>query len=264
MFSGPASFYPNQPELLREFFELNTTKDCVVSPAISAICPHAGYVFSAKTALKTLDQIKIPKTVIVIGPNHTGAGHPLSIMKEGEWEIPGSTISIDQKIAEKLIQNSRFLVNDSKAHEYEHSIEVLIPILHFLNNQVSIVPIIMGNYSTNYWEDLQESLYQTSLSESNNFLVIASTDMSHFVSRNEAIQKDELAFQKIRILDASGLMETVKKEKISMCGSGPVASTISYSKRKGATQASMIDYTDSGATTGDIKQVVSYVGFIVK
>jgi AmmeMemoRadiSam system protein B len=264
MFAGPSSFYPNQPELLREYFETNTCINCNKESVVSAICPHAGYIFSAKTALKTLEHVKIPQTVVIIGPNHTGKGQSLSVMKNGAWEIPGYIIPVNQILAEKLIQHSRYLVDDYLAHQFEHSIEVLVPILHFFNSKISIVPIVMGNYSTNYWEDLQDALYQASLSEDENFLVIASTDMSHFVSRQEAIEKDELVFQKIRTLDASGLMETVKKEKVSICGSGPVAVAISYSKRKGAKQATLIDYTDSGVASGDLEQVVSYAGFIVE
>jgi hypothetical protein len=49
-----------------------------------------------------------------------------------------------------------------------------------------------------------------------------------------------------------------------MCGSGPVAASISYSKRKGASLAKLIEYTDSGYTSGDFRQVVSYAGFIVE
>jgi len=263
-FSGPSSFYSDNPSLLHDFFEANTTKNSQKKSAFSVICPHAGYVFSAKTVLKTLELVQIPDTVIILGPNHTGYGPPLSIMTNGEWEIPGAILPINQIVAEKLMQSSKLLMQDTSAHLFEHSIEVILPILHFFNPGISFVPVVMGNYENSYWEDLANALFQTSLEEKNNFLVVASTDMSHFVSRREANQKDELAFQKIKTLDAIGLMETVRANKISMCGSGPVASSISYSKRKGAKQARLIDYTDSGYTTGDALQVVSYAGFIVE
>jgi MEMO1 family protein len=250
--------------MLHQFFEANISKVSQKVNVFSAICPHAGYIFSGKTALKTLEQIHIPDSVIVIGPNHTGYGPPLSIMTIGEWEIPGAILPINQKLAVSLKQSSNYLTMDTSAQIYEHSIEVILPMLYYFNHNISLVPIIMGNYTTIYWEDLENALIQASSQDNNSFLVIASTDMSHFVSRKEANQKDELAFQKIQSLDASGLMEVVRSENISMCGSGPVAASISYSKKKGAKQAKLIDYTDSGYITEDLDQVVSYAGFIVE
>jgi AmmeMemoRadiSam system protein B len=263
-FSGPTSFYSDNSTFLDRFFEANTTPDIQKKPVYSVICPHAGYIFSAKTALKTLDLVLIPDTVVLIGPNHTGYGPPLSIMMDGTWEIPGAAIAVNQKVATSLIKNSKLLANDTSAHLYEHSIEVILPMVHYFNKNISIVPIIMGSYEKIYWEDLAKALFYVSLSEQSNFLVIASSDMSHFENRKEAIRKDEMAFEKIRSLDSNGLMEVVTEENISMCGSGPVAVSMAYSKRKGANHAQLIDYTDSGYATGDLSRVVSYAGFIVE
>ena len=262
-FAGPNNFYSDQPSFLEKFFKENTSKDQENRKAFAAICPHAGYIFSAKTALMTLNKIQIPNKIVIIGPNHTGLGPPLSIMTNGDWEIPGHVISVDTNLADDILHQSTYLKDDSDAHKYEHSIEVILPLIYYFNPQFTFVPIIMRNYSSLYIDDLKNAIYKASLQNDNSFLLIASSDMSHFISRKEAKIKDEIAFEKIRNLDYTGLMEVVEKNHISMCGSGPVAVGLAYSKMKGAKKAKLINYTDSGYVTGDTQEIVSYAGFVV-
>lgn len=263
-FASSTSFYPNDPLELTRFFEANTLSHVKKKNAFSVICPHAGYVFSGKTALKALELVSIPDSVILIGPNHTGQGASLSIMSSGEWEIPGAILSIDVDLATNIIRHTTLLSQDTLAHNLEHSLEVLLPMLHFFNKNISFVPIVMKNYAEKYWKELALGLFQTSLEIKKSFLVVASTDMSHYVSREQAKHKDSLVFEKIRNLDSFGLMERVEFEKISMCGSAPVATSILYSKLKGATMARLIDYTDSGTITGSLDRVVSYASFVIE
>nr|MDA3793116.1 AmmeMemoRadiSam system protein B [Elusimicrobiota bacterium] len=109
------TFYPGSKKELEESVKNYIGKHSP-TPAAGIMVPHAGYLYSGKTAGLTYREIQIPETVIIIGPNHTGRGKPVSIMREGRWAIPGAEIEIDLEIAGKLISESRFAENDREAH----------------------------------------------------------------------------------------------------------------------------------------------------
>lgn len=140
-------FYPANPERLREKIEsylssgLSSGKK---TPAIACIVPHAGYMYSGQVAAAVFSRLELPASCIVLGPNHTGRGHPLAIMTEGTWRTPLGEMSIDSDLAKKLIQEFPALSEDSAAHRLEHSIEVEIPFLQVRRPGVEFVPITIG------------------------------------------------------------------------------------------------------------------------
>ena len=91
-------------------------------------------------------------------------------------------------------------------------------------------------------------------------LIVASTDMSHYVTRDEAEARDALAIRRILALDPRGLYDVVKTEDISMCGFQPTAAAIIAAKALGATKAELVMYATSGDRTGDDREVVGYAG----
>jgi AmmeMemoRadiSam system protein B len=91
-------------------------------------------------------------------------------------------------------------------------------------------------------------------------LLVASTDMSHYISAEEARLKDFLAIQKILDLDARGLFETVQSEDISMCGFQPTAAVLVAAAALGASRGELVMYATSGDRTGDHDAVVGYAG----
>jgi MEMO1 family protein len=92
---------------------------------------------------------------------------------------------------------------------------------------------------------------------------IASTDMSHYISQEQAQKLDKLAIDKILKLDPDGLLEIVQIKNISMCGSGPVAAVLWAALKLGAKKAELINYSTSGEFTGDKEQVVGYAGITI-
>lgn len=258
MFAG--SFYPGTKEDIVRFIEKNLRAREEKYNAFSAMVPHAGYIFSGRTAIAVYSALNIPEKIIIIGPNHSGVGASVSIMTEGFWETPLGKVPIDTDLANNILSNSKYLKVDTSAHSNEHSIEVQLPLLLYFKNEFKFVPITMSNYSIQVINDLASAISKTQV---DNILVIASSDMSHYVERREAKELDALAFEKIENLDSLGLMKVVYENDISMCGSGPVATAIEYAKRRGAKEAILIDYTDSGEATNDISSVVSYAGFVI-
>ena len=95
-------------------------------------------------------------------------------------------------------------------------------------------------------------------------VVVASSDMSHYVPDAVAHQKDKKAIDRILSLDPVGLYETVAKEKISMCGYLPAVTMLFAAKVLGAQSAKLIRYTTSAEVSGDYDHVVGYAGIVVR
>ena len=112
---------------------------------VGLVCPHAGYMYSGAVAASAYFELALdgtPDTVVILGPNHTGYGSALSLMREGVWRTPLGDVEIDSGLADKILHETNLLDVDELAHRYEHSIEVQLPFLQFLyGNKFKIVPM---------------------------------------------------------------------------------------------------------------------------
>ncbi len=95
-------------------------------------------------------------------------------------------------------------------------------------------------------------------------VIIASTDMTHYETKESAKKKDQLAIDRILSLDPAGLLDTVNTNNISMCGVIPTTITIVAAKELGATKATLVTYATSGDVSGDYGSVVGYAGLIIQ
>ena len=91
--------------------------------------PHAGYMYSGHVAGAVFQRLPARATYIILCPNHTGRGAPLAIMSKGEWLTPLGAVRIDAELAASLHHSCHLLMEDAKAHEDEHAIEVELPFL---------------------------------------------------------------------------------------------------------------------------------------
>ncbi|MBN2407099.1 MAG: AmmeMemoRadiSam system protein B [Elusimicrobia bacterium] len=224
--------------------------------------PHAGYIYSGKVAGLTYSRVAVPDKIIIVGPNHTGLGTPVSVMSEGEWEMPGGNISIDAGIAGRIISASSYAEADTYAHLNEHSLEVQLPFLLYSNMNMSFVPVVIGTNDGEILEDVGRSIAEAV--EGEDALIVASSDMSHYVSQAEAEKYDRMAIDRILELDREGLLKVVRERNISMCGAGPVAAVIEACLRLGARESELVHYNTSAEASGDRTQVVGYAGVIFR
>jgi len=139
-------FYPETPIQLEktcEAFIGEKSKDEYFKHPVGLILPHAGYVYSGKTAglgIKNALRFGKPKNIIILGPNHTGYGESVAVWKQGTWQTPLGTLQVNEEITSKLVDNE-FIFEDEMAHLYEHSIEVQLPLLQYAFGDFKIVPI---------------------------------------------------------------------------------------------------------------------------
>lgn len=249
--------------LLREvqrYVEASAIKEEV----IGAVSPHAGLMYSGAVAGAIYSRIKLPHTIILIGPNHTGMGRAVSIMTHGEWEIPTGTVKIDSTLAKKIIYSSRLIEEDNIAHSMEHSLEVQLPFILYFSRDTMIVPITMMLDSLDTCREVGLSIADAIKDTEYSVIIVASSDMTHYESDSQARVKDKKAIDKILGLDPEGLYKIVTREKISMCGIAPTTAMLYAAKHLGAKEAQLVKYMTSGDVSGDYSYVVGYAGIIVK
>ena len=263
-------FYPARAdELLREVRHCtsagNTSSADRVS-VIGCVVPHAGYVYSGSVAGAVYSRINIPPRCVILCPNHTGKGSPLSIMANTSWQTPLGEVAPDSATAARLIERFPRLQEGSAAHRGEHAIEVQLPFLQtlqpkFLQPQIKIVPIAIGTRDFDVLRGLGEAL--ADVVDVGETLIIASSDMNHYEPDAITRVKDRQAIDCMSALDARGLWDIVMREEISMCGFGPAIVMLTAAKLLGATSATLVKYATSGEVSGDYDSVVGYAGIVV-
>jgi MEMO1 family protein len=255
-------FYTDDPKKLKQTVAAYVSNvETESGDCESGIVPHAGYMFSGSSAGKFYGSLKkIPDTVIIIGPNHTGRGAPVAISPHSSWATPLGDIPVNRTLAEKIYQTlGSFGEMDESAHTFEHSLEVHLPFLLFLNSDVSIVPICVAFDGVAGIEAVGDAIFEATKELGlGHILVVASSDMSHFITANQAEHLDKMAISKSMALDYEGLWSVVRENSISMCGVIPAAITIYWAKKRGSSYGKLLDYTHSGLVTGDNSSVVAY------
>ncbi len=227
---------------------------------IGLVCPHAGYMYSGPVAAHAYHDLAAdgkPDIVVLFGPNHTGYGSALSLMKDGVWRTPLGDLEIDTVTADLILKESSVIDVDDSAHTYEHSIEVQLPFLQYLyGSAFKFVPICF------LMQDLESSrevgLAVAKALSGKNGLVIASSDMTHYEPHQRAEQKDRMATNAAVKMDEELYFSTVETYSISTCGYGPMVAAITASKLLGAKKARLLCYKTSGDITGDFSSVVGY------
>lgn len=257
-------FYQGTAAKLTQQVKQYINDNLVKEHAIGMLSPHAGLIYSGSVAGEVYSTIEIPKTFVLLGPNHTGLGSKVSIMASGEWEIPTGVFPIDEKLSQRIASNVPIVSRDSQAHTFEHSLEVQLPFIAHFSKEPKIVPIIIMSASLEECRLIGEGIAKSIKEVKYETVIVASSDMSHYVSDDIARHKDKKAIEMIKALNPEGLYEVVVRERISMCGYLPATVMLFAAKALGAIEARLIKYTTSGEVSGDYDQVVGYAGIIVK
>ena len=255
-------FYPRDPNVLRADVNSYLVSQEPRLPAFGCVVPHAGYMYSGHVAGAVFARLDLTPQCILLCPNHTGLGTPLSIMSTGGWLTPLGNVAINSDLADRLKEHFSLLTEDSDAHRSEHSAEVELPFLQVLQPDIEFVPIAIGTSRYEVLEGLGHAVAEV-LKQHDRILIIASSDMNHY--ENDAITriKDHKAIDRILALDPKGLFEVVMKQEISMCGYGPTVAMLTAVRELGATRAELVKYATSGDVSGDRNMVVGYAGVSV-
>lgn len=257
------SFYNSNAVQLKQDIESFVIEDCEKQKVLGIISPHAGYVYSGRVAGSLYSRVKIPDTIVILAPNHTGYGVPYSIWPGGSWRTPLGDVAVDEELIEELVRACDLLEKDTEAHLYEHAAEVQIPFIQYFNTRIKIVVMVISSRNIVDLKNIGKSLSQVLQKLRPDTLVVASSDMTHYESQVSANRKDRIAINEILALDEGTLYSKVHNMHITMCGIHPAFIMLTCSKRRGAKKAELVRYETSGDITGDYDHVVGYAGIMV-
>jgi hypothetical protein len=256
-------FYPGTREQLRSVLDGLIPAVSKKRRVLGIVAPHAGYIYSGAIAGKVYGQIAIPPTVLIIGPNHQGAGAAAALYPEGEWLTPLGRIAINPRLNTLLQHYIPFVELDSSAHRFEHSLEVQVPFIQHLRSDATMAALCLGHGDFAAIQEIGFGVAAAIRGYGEDVLMVASSDMTHYESADSARRKDELALARVLAFDPEGLVKICRGEHITMCGVIPAAVMLVASRELGATQAELAAYGTSGDVTGDNRQVVGYAAVSV-
>jgi AmmeMemoRadiSam system protein B len=238
------------------------------------IFPHAGYEYSGPIAAHSAAALAgdgFPPVFVIIGPNHRGWGSDIAVGTEA-FSTPLGKVDIDLALARRVIGDG--IEEDPVAHAEEHSIEVQLPFLQFFGTDFRFVPVCMGDQERDAAAALGERIARAV--EGRDTVIIASTDFTHagsgyghpppkgMTAGDFARRDDQKAIDRILAMDPMGLIDTVKKNRITMCGYGCVAAMLTAALRLGATNARLLKYATSADVSGDEDMAVGYGAFVIE
>ncbi len=263
------AFYPSSASQLRQDAQgylSEAAKTVSPLPRLAIVCPHAGYVYSGSCAAYSFSAcsnwLLRELTAIVIGPNHTGAGSPISVSFD-DWKTPLGQIKCDAELADAIVKAGKIASRDEAAHFSEHSCEVQLPFLQLCAPQAKAVCICMGYQDIDSARDLGKAIFDAVAKTKRNTIVIASSDFTHYEPAESARKKDMPAIERLLALDGEGFEKMADSRSLSICGHGPIAAALFYSKLAGAKKCELLKYTNSGETTGEDASVVAYASLAI-
>lgn len=255
-------FYEKIPSMLRQNVDelLQKAQPPKVQGTIRAlISPHAGYVYSGFTAAHAYKLLAGKKydCVIGVGPSHREHFEGISVYSGDAYQTPLGTLPIHPAIRSELLQENKNLIASQAGHRSEHSLEVQLPFLQNVLGEFSFIPIIMGDQRRSFCDDLSMALAH--VMKNHNILLIASSDLSHYHSYEEALRLDNRVIQAVKRYNTDEFLRALEEKSIEACGGGPIAVAMKTASLFGAAKAEILHYCNSGDITGDKREVVGYL-----
>ncbi|MCS7118714.1 MAG: MEMO1 family protein [Archaeoglobaceae archaeon] len=252
------TFYPSRREelekMLRRF--TNPKKDFKI---VACVSPHAGYIYSGKTAGVVHSMLPDAETFVIVCPNHTGYGLPVAVSKE-TWQTPLGKVESDLEFIEALPKD--MIAEDEDAHSEEHSGEVQIPFLQYLHSNFKIIVICLHLQDEYTAKEVAKEIIDAENKTGRKIVVIASSDMHHYLPDIECRKRDKIVIDSVLSMNIAKYYRTIYEIDASVCGYGAIAVAMNYAKEKKA-NAELVDYSTSGEVS-DKSFVVGYAGIVFR
>ena len=259
------SFYPADAKELGGMIDGYLAK--AAPPALDNVvaisAPHAGYIYSGPVAAYSYALLKGRHfdRVIVVAPSHYEGFNFSSVYDGDAYMTPLGQVPVDKDFAAKLAKAAPSIRLSSVGHtpspdHLEHSVEVQLPFLQRVIGQFQFVPVVMGNQDYDACRALGVALAK--LVKGTNTLIVASSDLSHYHTYDEAVRLDHKTLNAIGDYDYFDLSRNLDLRVWEACGGGPIVAVMIAAERLGATQAKVLHYANTGDVTGDHSRVVGY------
>jgi AmmeMemoRadiSam system protein B/AmmeMemoRadiSam system protein A len=266
-------FYPADPTALRAAVD-GFLADAIAREEVrgdrplALIAPHAGYVFSGQIAADAWS-LASPYTydlIVLLGTNHTTAGfRGISVFAGDGYRTPLGITSIDTEAADFLRAADPAFTYRADVHAREHSVEVQVPFAQVVFPDVPIVAAVIGVPDPDLCERFGAALAE--LAQRRRLLIVASSDLSHYPSYEDAERVDRTVLEHGFLGGAGALLATVRREEASdtpelatcACGLGPILTALAAAERERPNRRVLISYANSGDTAlGELARVVGY------
>jgi MEMO1 family protein len=197
---------------------------------------------------------------VVISPSHSEYFPGISVFEGDAYETPLGLLEVDKEFVDKIVNGSKIIFKGFEGHRNEHALEVQLPFLQSVIKNFKIVPIVMGDQRKEYVDELADALAKTIDDET---LIVASSDLSHFHSKQEANILDSVVADRIQEFDFEKLQGDLEKHNCEACGGGPIAVLMKAASLKNYKHSAVLHRSDSGDITGDNSEVVGYLSAVI-
>lgn len=229
---------------------------------IGVIAPHAGHIYSGKTAgyaFKAISHLK-PELVVILAPSHHYLPASILTSAHDAYATPLGNVVVDKEFLARMneyLSRTQFTEVTPVANDSEHSLEIELPFLQRIyKHPFKLVPIMIRDRNLGLCKSLAECLAE--LYTPGKFIVVASTDLSHFYSQSEAGILDRRMLSAIRSFSPETVHSTEESGTGFACGLPAVSTALSFGKLIGADKVDILHYSTSAEVTGDYSSVVGY------
>jgi AmmeMemoRadiSam system protein B len=230
---------------------------------VALVSPHAGLRYSGPVAAYGYGLLPALAgepglTVVMVGPSHRAAFDGVAAHASGAWETPLGRASIDEELAQAILDADAVVFDDPDVHRDEHSLEMQMPFLQRALPGLRIVPLLMGSQSRPEVEALAGALGRALAGR--RALLVASSDLSHYQPAVVANRMDAAVVEALGRFDEEALMARLETHHNVACGGGPIVAVMKAARTLGASRATVMKYGDSGDVgEGDKSHVVGYL-----
>jgi AmmeMemoRadiSam system protein B/AmmeMemoRadiSam system protein A len=228
-----------------------------------ALAPHAGWVYSGRLAAAVFSRLAIPDCAIILCPKHRAGGAQWAVAPHRRWLFPGGELAADPDLAARLAAGVPGLELDADAHRQEHAIEVQLPLLARLAPQLRIVGITVGETSLPELLRFGIAMSVVLREMAQRPLLIVSSDMNHFADVATTNRLDDMALKAIATREPEYVYETVRQNRISMCGMAPCVVAMETLRWLGClNRCEEVGRATSADAGGPDDRVVGYAGLL--
>lgn len=259
------SWYPDDPKILKQQVQgyLDKAEVTVVDGQIIAlISPHAGMIYSGETAaygFKAAQKQKVD-TVVVVGFSHRLDYNGAAAFDKEGFSTPLGVLHTDKPLLDKLVRSGERIFPDSGPFEGENSIELILPFIQVAFGNPQVLLVALGKQSYDNCSQLGGALAEV-LKDQSNFLIIASTDLSHYLSQAEAESMDNSTLKFLTDFEPKKFFSQCAGQNRA-CGHGAVTAVMIAAKKLGADRAEILNRATSAKASGDGARVVGYVSAV--
>ncbi len=210
------------------------------------ILPHAGYVYSGSTAAagyKLLSPHQFQR-VLILCPAHSVPLRGMALPDCSAFATPLGEVPLDMA-AMASIDGMPGVVRNGEAHRFEHAIEVQLPFLQHQLQAFKLVPLVVGQCPARDVANVLARLMDDTT------LLVVSTDLSHYLSWEEANHKDEQTIRQILRLEEN-------LDGHQACGSYALNGALLWAREQGLS-STLLSHCNSGDRAGTKERVVGYV-----